>query len=511
MNTSYRLAVLVKTFFFTSLIILNTSCGGDANNASVSTAVNATAPVKTRNLVSHMFTADSTGPLKGNGIWNYSVATDFYYGSMNPPMSPSLAVDLKNNPDANIEYVFATFISLSTGVGSNPALINEACPTEADGAVPIIAYYALPMLNPKIYQGASLGGCVAGVAATAYYAGINKSAPLKVIPIAEYADDSFPAKLAADTTGTTIREIAAALANKIVADPNTYGLGIDNEKSISSSYSESSKAQLAQNNEILFFGELARILAAGNKFLFLFDAPETAKTLYATYKNVVILSPLYDLDDSTAPNGFNPDQLTQYTSSLKQANGTLTVGTASGQSVMFVVPASATSTIWDYEMAYNISFATTANPYITPILNAPSITANINGANCNTAAPDNLTMTVLTGPTGLIGNSSDVSNFLSPTNCYYFKNPTSLNSYFSASLNAITAAKKQTNISANYVGAVMYAWRISGMNSINAAKNFSPSIYTQDGVPTKVVYLTGPPDIQTSSWDIFNNWAPSDK
>jgi len=221
----------------------------------------------------------------------------------------------------------------------------------------------------------------------------------------------------------------------------------------------------------------------------------------------VILAPLYDLDDSIAPAGFNPDQLTKYTNSLGQANGILGAGANPGQSVMFVVPASATSTIWDYEMAYNIPFATTTNPYVSPILNAPSITANANGNNCNTSPPDNLTTTVLTS---LIQSPGSVVNFLSPTNCYYFLNSTPLRSYFSASLNAITAAKNQANINANYVGAVMYAWRISGMNSISAAKSY-PSLYSAPGSGTKVVYLPGPPDIQATSWGIFNQWAPSNK
>jgi len=94
-----------------------------------------------------MYTDDTSQPLKGNGIWNYSVATDYYYGMMKPPQSPSLAVDLTANPDANIEYVFATFISLSIGYNGNSNLgfipmIRDGCPT--DKVVPIIAYYALP-------------------------------------------------------------------------------------------------------------------------------------------------------------------------------------------------------------------------------------------------------------------------------------------------------------------------------------------------------------------------------
>jgi hypothetical protein len=370
----------------------------------------------------------------------------------------------------------------------------------SDGVVPIIAYYALPQINPSIYSGV-LGQCVPGELATAYYAGINKDAPLKVVPVAEYADDTFPNYIATASDAIVI-SIATALAEKINQDLSTYGLAIDNEKSINSS---NSNTTVGQQKEELFFGTLAAKLATGGKFLFLFDAATSAVNLYPNNKNIVFMAPLYDLDNSDptvpSPTPYNPDLLSQYTNTLKIANGKL--ATSNGQSVMFVVPASATSTIWDYEMAYNYPLPIGNATYTSPILNTPAITPNNLGKNCSSLPRDaNITDVVLKA---LIDPSKTIDDFFSPANCYLFTNtPNSLNDYFSASLQAITTARAQSNQQANYLGAALYAWRISGMNDINAMKTY-PSAYSTLG---KVTYLQGPPDIQSGSWAIFNSWAP---
>jgi hypothetical protein len=491
------------TALFTGLLA---SCGGDSSNSATGASSDAVT-TKKRDLISYMYEDETSQPLKGNGIWNYSVATDYYYGTMKPPQSPSLAVDLPANPDANIEYVFATFISLAKGSVPNPAppgiptppLLRDQC--ISDGVVPVIAYYALPIVNPDIYPTppSPLGGCVAGKSTTAYYAGIFPNAPLKVVPVAEYADDTFPAFMSTAADDQIIT-IATALAQAIVNDTNTYGLAIDNEKSINGS---NPNAAVGQQKEGLFFSTLATQLGAGGKFLFLFDAATSAKTLYSNNKNIVFMQPLYDLDNSD-PNDhtttpYNPDPLSSpYAGSVKSvAAGTLTNNAAPGQSVMFVVPASATSTIWDYEMAYNITQST----YVNPIINRPEITANSQGI-CSGIPRDDITNTVLTAMIG----ATNIAQFLGSGNCSLFTNTTKLNDYFLTSLNAITSARAQNNQQVNYLGAALYAWRISGMNDINAAKYY-PSIYTANGGSQKSVNLQGPPDIQSTTWGIFNNWV----
>jgi len=484
------------------------SCGGSSGSTSAGVSADATTTTKKRDLVSYMYVDETSQPLNGNGIWNYSVATDYYYGSQATPQSPSLAVDLKNNPQAGIEYVFATFISLSTGIQGDRTtieLISNVCPTGS--SIPAITYYALPQIKTTIYSGV-LGDCVVGETATKYYADIFPNAPLKVVPVAEYADDTFPRLIANATSNNQISLYADALANQILKDKSAYGLAVDNEKSINSYNTTlippSTTYTVGQKNEEYFFGELASKLASGGKYLFLFDAATSAVNLYPTNKNIVFMAPLYDLDNSDpavpSPTPYNPDLLSQYTNTLKIANGKLT--TSNGQSVMFVVPASATSTIWDYEMAYNYPFGNPA--YTSPILNTPAITPNNLSKNCNSPPRDtNITDVVLKA---LIDPSKTIDDFFSPANCYLFTNtPNSLNDYFSASLQAITTARAQSNQQANYLGAAMYAWRISGMNDINAMKSY-PSAFTTLG---KVTYLQGPPDIQSSSWATFNAWAPA--
>lgn len=496
------------------------SCGGESGGgSSISGSTNAT---KKRDLVSYMYTDETSQPLKGNGIWNYSVATDYYYGTMSTPQSPSLAVDLAANTKANIEYVFAAFVSLSIGVPpahSAPALISDTCPT--DSTVPMIAYYALPLVKSDVYpvQPNPLGECVDGKLATAYYAGINKEAPLKVVPVAEYATNDFPA-LIASADATTITNIATALAQKVANDPSTYGLAIDNEKGISSYNPDPNNQQSQQQkNEELFFGVMAQILGQFGKYLFLFDANKSANNLYtvSNYKNVVILAPLYDLDNSdptvTTSTAYNPDQLASpYTKSVNDmASGTLSASTGVGQSVMFVVPASATSTIWDYEMVYNYPLPPLTPTYVNPILNNPGILPNSNGQTCASPFRNTLTNTILNK---LVDPSHTVDQFFATNNCYIFNNPTPLNSYFSTSLNAITSAinttKSQGTTRANYLGAALYAWRINGQNDINGMKSYYSAFTNPPWTDTKISYQQGPPDIQASTWGIFNTWAASD-
>lgn len=501
-----------KTLFQCTLLALFTcalaSCGGDSSSSTPGASNNATT-TKKRDLISYMYTDETSQPLTGNGIWNYSVATDYYNYTQNNPNLPSLAKDLKANKDANIEYVFATFISLATGSIpsspppgiTSPPMLRDQC--ISDGVIPVIAYYALPQINPSMYSGV-LGPCVPGETATAYYAGINTDAPLKVVPVAEYADSSFPLFMST-ASDTQIIAIANALAQKINSDASTYGLAIDNEKSINSSNPTSQS--VGQQKEELFFGQLASVLATGNKFLFLFDAPTSAKNLYAKNKNIVFMQPLYDLDNSNpddhSSTAYNPDNLSSpYTGSvISVAAGTLTNNIAPGQSVMFVVPASATSTIWDYEMAYNI----TKPGYVYPILNTPQITANSQGY-CTSIPRDGLiTDTVLTA---ILSPGNAINDFLGSVNCSLFTNPTKLNQYFLTSLTAISSARNQNNQKVNYLGAALYAWRISGMNDINAAKYYN-SIYTTGGggVASKSINLQGPPDIQDTTWKIFSKWV----
>lgn len=516
MNTFLLRKTLVQCAFTAIVGNLVVGCGGESSSNTTASA--AETSIKKRALVSYMYTDETSLPLKGNGIWNYSVATDYYYGTMQPPQSPSLAVDLAANPKANIEYVFAAFVSLSTGVApanSPPALISSTCPT--DSTVPMIAYYALSLVKSTVYPTSPnpLGECVDGKLATAYYAGINKEAPLKVVPVAEYATDDFPA-LIANGSATTITTIATALAQMIANDPNTYGLAVDNEKGISSFNPDPNNQQSQQQqNEELFFGVMAQILGKAGKYLFLFDANKTANVLYTTnnYKNVVILAPLYDLDNSDS-TGYNPDQLASpYTKSVQDmASGTLLSSTGAGQSVMFVVPASATSTIWDYEMVYNYPYP--AGSYSNPIYNAPApgILANSNGQTCASPPRSTLTNTVLNN---LVNPSYSVAKFFAADNCYIFNNPTPLNAYFSTSLQAINTAidtnRANGTTNANYLGAALYAWRIGGQNDINGMKTYYSAFTNPPWADLKLSYQQGPPDIQVSTWGLFNTWAASAK
>ena len=114
---------------------------------------------------------------KGNGVWNYSVATDYYYGTKTPVESPSLNYDLKIALNTStIQFVFPQFPTLDVpSSGFDPTAsgaFTALCPDSGKaGSTQIMNYYALPQLTDTSVPNVSpyLGSCVNGESVTAYY------------------------------------------------------------------------------------------------------------------------------------------------------------------------------------------------------------------------------------------------------------------------------------------------------------------------------------------------------
>lgn len=474
-------------------------------------------------------------PSIGNGIYHYSVASDWYLSTQTTSQLPTLSQDLRKYNKSNIQYVFLDFIALQGGaiptnsqvldkikLSSSPPIPNIAtCPPSTQtNQHPnpilgnyVISYVALPQVNWILYNG-SLGYCVNGATATAYYKNLN----LKVVPNAEY-DDTFASTIASSNINV-VNAVADTLAGLITSDPNTYGIAIDNEKAINS------YAPNGPTNEINFFKELALKLAQAKpaRYLFLFDAPATAKTLYNLgYTNVVIMAPQYDLGDSTkfnpvkigtgTPKDTNPD--TYSSQVFAQSVSALGASAAPGQSVTLVVPASATSTIWDYENAYNYPLYKPVKPsdpssYTTPVV-GQSILPNSPPSNCLMRPVLDINETNILN--SLILNTKTYKDFLGPLNCYNYQNPTPIDNYFQTSLAAVNYATGPSiaKPAARLLGVTLYAWRNIYYENLNGVKSYY-SAFTQGAPPTQWVGLNtafqvGPANIKSSVWQYFNSWV----
>ncbi|TXI99926.1 MAG: hypothetical protein E6Q32_07325, partial [Neisseriales bacterium] len=296
----------------------------------------------------------------GNGIINYSVATDVYYGSQN--QAPSLKIDMQNYPNAKLKYVFPA-IGYITPDGSNSNIVNPLsnntnnCNSPANS---VIDYMAQPQIKQSFFKDngvtTPLGPCVNGNDATSYY----KSLGLNVVPLFEYSDDLNSAL--APNSISTVMQIADNIADIINQDHNTIGVAIDNEKALS---------QVSSDVELAFFGELAMKLNAAGNHLFVFDAPTTVQTIYnqgvhingsvnvsiPAQQNIVELDPLYD-QESIPEGSYGPVGIDQYTTDTnKEVKDYFAI--ESRPPVMFVAPSSSTDTIWDSVQQYDLQSSKT--------------------------------------------------------------------------------------------------------------------------------------------------------
>lgn len=558
-----------------SLIVLAflSACGGDSSSTNSATS--------DRNTLVRLSEVFISPPAAGNGIWNYSVATDYFFGSRK--LSPSLYSDItKYDPNHTaIQYVFPVFGNIQAGTAnnyvSNP-MGSSACRTQNAYSQAVFSYYALPLENDRLITGSYptspydptgpfsryIGACVSGLTVTDYYKNTVKIP--YVVPVVEIPSfSSFigsPSSAAigppVDPTQVSlgipqVLNIANAVAEMIISDPNAYGVGFDNEPAINKATS-SANAAIKVNcqgmyYEQLFYGAIAAKLAQASppKYLFLFDAPDTGNSLYQgittmvdpsststppqncalnsasfpplTYgplKNIVLQKPLYDLGDTTNLPANGPISLSDNIGLTTQVISSY-LGMANGPPVTFVLPASATSTMWDSLQIYNLptlrtQLATNPSLYPTSISIQSASRCNqdaltISSINYQVLSQflcaDNSSNSCLTPSSSLATIRATIEGFIGTNNCGSFTNQTTLQSYFAAGLPLITRSttsqKKQP-----YLGSSLYAWRIKAMSDIEAA----PSYYSLDGpsnLPPSIQLF--PMDISDGVWNDFISWA----
>lgn len=462
---------------------------------------------------------------KGNGVWDYSVATDYYYGTQTPIESPSLIYDLTVTLQTTaIQFVFPQFPTLDVPKdGINPGVTGAfsiTCPTAGKPSMEILNYYALPQLS--VSSGITgvdsyLGPCVNGESVTSYYKGFVSY----VVPVIDITQ-AFNASLAASNL-QTVYAIADNVATIINNDPNAYGVAFDNEPAISDDGLDPAPKNLDYTLEQNFYGEVAYKLAGSKKYLFLFDAPHTANYLYTngfrgeSLNNIIIMQNLYDLDTTESATPAGPVSIESYTALVnKIAMNALSTGNAAQPPIRFDLPASATSTMWDYAQGYDMVSAATVKPSEATYINQTTLN---NPAACLTndattaGTIDNSVLSLfICSPSGtpcpgtLGGTAIPIINgFLNSSNCVNYANKTALLSYFNTSLSSVQASLQANGINnPRYLGVDLYAWQIRAFAEIDASKAYfsvwdDSSLFKQN---TQVF----PSQITYPVWESFINW-----
>lgn len=487
----------------TSLLLFSLIVGiGACNNG---TSVSTAAINDTSNLIDPV--------AKGNGVWNYSVATDYYYGMQQE--SPSLWYNLtRQYHTSSIQFVFPQFPTLSVAVNGvfDPdatGAFSTTCPISENQKAPLTEmfnYYALPQLNSYIVNGVDtyLGNCVAGGEITAYYASFVSH----VVPVIDVSQE-FNADLAT-ASNATILSIADHVAAIINNDSHAYGVSFDNEPAINLLGADSGAATpKGYAIERMFYGEIALQLAKQKKYLFLFDANATGISLYtngyngSALNNIILQQYLYDLDTTESATPSGPVSLESYTTLVeKQAVNDLSAANGSQPPLRFVLPASATSTMWDYAQGYNmvssesvyINQTTLSDPAACLITPATAIGTIDNGA---------LGLFLCSVDGICPGNSTNpnIAAFLNNSNCVNYTNPTKLLAYFNASLQSVKNAGVNNS---RYLGSDLYTWNIQAFPEINASKGY----YNQYGESDlyKLTTQVFPAEITPSVWSAFLLW-----
>ncbi len=459
--------------------------------------------------------ATTSTPDKGNGIWDYSVATDYYYGTQGNGVAPSLRHDLAQLHNSNISYVFADMGNLIGGTLNGSQVLesaNSIClPLNPSGVAPVdyaaFHYYAEPQISDEVVTKASskLGSCVNGNDVTNYYK--NIVGIKHVVPQVDFSASFLQQIVTLDNndkgeaaTNAYLVQTADLIANTINNDQNTYGVAIDNEPSINEQFPKGDP--IGESYEVVFFGEIAKQLQTHNKFLFLFAAPASGNALYATYNNIVLLPALYDID----PNGndSNPVSLNTYTAEVNQFIKSQLNSSASNAPLMFVLPASATDSTWSNLQEYNIS----VSAKIPTLPDGAVSTAKCDSTEALTSGTiDNYILeNFLCNVNGSCSpDVNNITNFLATNNCTNYVNTGAETiNYFQQATSSLESVVPANN-PARYFGAILYAWRISEYNDIAASVGY----YNQDAESDlhKIQLMTFPAEVASDIWSSYDSWT----
>ena len=461
---------------------------------------------------------------KGNGVIVDSAATDYYNG--NNKYTPSLQNDLSNHAGTQVQYIFPDVgyiiaeqstdaVMSSATVNVMPELPCGATPTKISQIPPntVLFFYtfcALPELqrpDPAVegytFPTPDLGGAYQLSDLIKYYSAYT------VIPLITY-DSGWSSTIKALNQAKNpnldqgMQVLGQMLAESAVTD-GAKGLAVDNELAINNTTSPTI--------EIDFFQAMTQVLAKNNATLFLYDANATALQLYKNYSNLVIFDPLYDMENASSdvypslgsPNAYYSVNQYQGPSTNKNVSPSVSDIVTDGMNfdmpIMFILPASATNTLWNSAQLYNSS-GQTAQPCQALDLTPGNVELNtLSNFLCQTNG------VCPTNKTG--GNINTVQTYLGPGNCGAYLNPSALSTnhdapmeqYFDSALAAIAPADKANP---HYIGVTLYTWRVPHYADYACSSHY----YSQNN-PTSMHPCNQviPSDIGEGIWQDFASWA----
>ena len=411
----------------------------------------------------------------GKGMFIDDVSYDM--GCSGDGACQSITERLQQYGSNQMWYLFPDFgyIDRIPAVGES-VIIDSQC----NGRPPIgvaATYNAMPMISPLVLSEPSLGTCQPGTTITAHYH-INNN--YRVLPLFTAANSS----MFTNASPAQLQQFALALAKLINNDPNAAGIAFDIEPAFKQG-----------DTTLNFYGTLAKALEPG-KILAIFDANRddlAAAVVQLKLDNVLVLQALYDfgvfgLPDSQAIPLETEGNKPGYAAIAKQyAKAYFGDGSQPQMNipVMFVLPGSATSSIWDSLQFYNTSLP--AKGPINPYKNS-----DVTATHCFANPPSWLSQFLTAAPGHQPSEQGLAAFFVSAQNCLRYDNPQQSEGkpvkfiqYFNAALNAVNAIVTSLPASqqAVYIGSALYTTRAAGhtseaYNDINCAKHYYSTYYT---------------------------------
>lgn len=440
---------------------------------------------------------------KGNGVMIYSVASDMYCGQ-NSSQCPNYVPFAHRLAGSNMVYVMPSTGSL---YGQKGNTVVTSCNDISENAG--IDYYAEPQLSTKAGNSTKyfFGSCQSGYAVTKYYQSLGKQ--LKVLPLFDV--ESLP------TTAAAVDAFAQQIANIINNDRNAAGISLD--------YEPSAKSTL----EGAFFMDLAKWLAPKSKLLAVFDGNLNALLpVFLKYKNVIDLDKLYDFAPYSTPA--KAMLVSAYKAKLTPGGGKFSIPegyfyTSQNMPVLFVLPASATDTLYEGIRLYNVNaysvfknssmkspYSTSVQPCQQPGAGALSVLKQYLCLPKNPKAPYPGCLSNQTQAVESFFNADGQPDVAGIKNyCQYYASGRRMIKYIQTVLPVIQQAliKMGSQKTAGYLGVALYSYRVPAFGDFNGAKAYYNDLGSLKDL--KRTWATVPSAISTPVWSYIVKNAPKVK
>ncbi|WP_119344264.1 glycoside hydrolase family 18 protein [Facilibium subflavum] len=372
-------------------------------------------------------------------------------------------------------YIFpdyANIIQLPTA--KSLAIANTNC--NANPFDFILNYSALPLIKPNILSLPELGKCLPGQFVTKFYQSTQTNGQIRhILPMfngSAYAINS--------ASVSTMGQLADAIAQAIINDPNASGVSFDLES-----------PTLSVDAINYFIVPLAQKLMAKNKLVAIFDANlQALSNISEKLPNIIALVALYDYGlNPSSP--FAPVPLQQYQDyTTDHAVKGYFGGYGKKIPVMFVTPAAATTTLWQALYWYNQNFVKGPNPELP----YPKEKCSSN------VFPQQVLDAFLILPPDAPQQTTALEYYQSQ--CSQYQNPGNASQldYFNAALKAVSAYKQQTN----FIGVALYNQKPNGFYALTCAKR-GYSIYYTASLHKRCLGFY-PEDISPAIWQALKVW-----